>query len=291
MMGFLKRLFGGASPSGGGPTRKAPDKPPLPEETEAEFKTWWLAQHKRAVALTPVASGMAGARGSRLGGPAWLAEGEVWPSDSQGVPLEFLAQLDLADCRSLQDFPRNGLLQFFIGRDDLFGADFDDLLTGNYLVRHVVPDALGSLHQPPPLETVGGVQFSDFSPFQTSGARETGLALAAEPFEDRIDQSVGEAEQRVYDLYQRYDIAELEAWLEQAEQERPIRHHAGGFPAFTQSDFRYNTTYADYDSVLLRVTSDDSIMWGDGGEAVFMIRSTDLANGDFGKVAFSWDCH
>jgi uncharacterized protein YwqG len=32
-------------------------------------------------------------------------------------------------------------------------------------------------------------------------------------------------------------------------------------------------------------------MWGDVGEAVFMIRSTDLANGDFGQVAFSWDCH
>ena len=32
-------------------------------------------------------------------------------------------------------------------------------------------------------------------------------------------------------------------------------------------------------------------MWGDVGEAVFMIRADDLAARDFSRVAFYWDCH
>lgn len=292
-MEFLRRLFGRSAPEQGAaqPASKASDKPPLTDEILKQFKGWYCVQRKPAVALTP-APGVAETRGSRLGGPAWLAEGESWPSDPTGVPLEFLAQLDLEDCRSLDGYPRQGLLQFFIGRDDLYGANFDgDLLSGNYLVRHVVPDGRGGLHAPPPLTAVDGLPFSEFSPFGGGGVRENGLALEAEPIEDRIDQSVKQAEQRVYELYQHYDIAALEAWLEQPEQERPARHHTGGYPAFTQSDISYQAAYADHDHVLLRVTSDDSIMWGDVGEAVFMIRSADLAAGDFAKVAYSWDCH
>jgi len=290
---FFKRLFvsgqAAAPPAPVAPPAEA--KPPIPDAELAEFKQWYLDQRKPAVALVPTQGGAIGATGSRLGGPAWLAEDEAWPVDRNGVPLEFLAQLDLADCGTLDAFPRKGILQFFVGRDDVFGADFDDLRKGSYLVRHLEGRGAGKLHSPPTLEVVNGIPFSEFSPFTRGEVRDNGVALSAEPIEDRIDYSIKDAEVRIHEFYRRYDTAALEAFLDDVQPQRPYRHHAGGFPAFAQSDIRHQEAYADYDRVLLRLTSDDdNLVWGDTGEAVFMIRSADLAAGDFSAAAYSWDC-
>jgi uncharacterized protein YwqG len=285
---FLKRLFGLAGASER-PLRPAA-KPPLPEAELEIFKDWFLTQRKPAVALIPNPDGPIGKTGSRLGGPAWLTDDENWPLDKQNTPLEFLAQLDCVDCRELTGYPNDGIIQFFIGRDDLFGADFDNLLNGSALIRWCDTESTGALHQPPPLEELGGAPFSDFSPFMKAGVRNGGLALHPQPFEDWIDQSIKDAELRVNDLYKQYDIATLERFVESEELERPLRHQTGGYPAFTQSDIRYQADFADYDHVLLRLTSDDAVLWGDVGEAVFMIHSADLARRDFTRVAYSWDC-
>ena len=287
MSDFLKPLFGMSRPSANLPRR--PGKPPLPELQLEEFKLWYLAQRKVAVALTPDPQGSIGKTGSRLGGSAWLSEGENWPVDGRGIPLEFLAQLDCDDCRGLCGYPAHGIIQFFIGRDDLFGADFDDLLNGSALIRWCDPEMAGALHEPPLLEELGGEPFSDFSPFLKADVRTGGLALRSQPFEDWIDQSSKEAEVRTDDLYDRFDISALDRFVESQALERPRRHQSGGYPAFTQSDIRYKAEFADYDHVLLRLTSDETLQWGDVGEAVFMIRSADLAKGDFSSVVYSWD--
>lgn len=290
MMAFLKRLLGGSARENESAAPTANAKPPIPDDVLAEFTSWFFAQRKPAVELRPDPGGPIGATGSRLGGPAWLAEGEAWPIDAQGVPLEFLAQLDLADCRSLPGFPHDGIVQFFIGRDDVYGADFDHPRRGNFLVRLCRPNAAGALHAPPALAEVNGVFGSNFSPFSGNGVRVRGIALAPEAVEDSIDGSIIEADTRIHELYRQFDIGSLEDILEAPQNERPIRHHAGGYPAFTQSDIRHQADNADLDQVLLRVTSDDNVMWGDAGEAVFMIRQADLAAGNFGETVYSWDC-
>ncbi len=290
MIGFLKRLFGNRPPPAHEVAQdKVPNKPPLPTEVLAEFKSWYLAQRKPAVALIPDTGAATDEAGSRLGGPAWLAEGESWPIDERGVPLEHLAQLDLSDCQSLEGYPEDGLLQFFVGRSDVYGANFDDLNAGQFLIRYLSPSAIGSYHAPPELIEVNGIPFSDFSPM-ADYVRKQGVPLRAQAIEDQIDQSNRAAEEWIFRLYKDYDIRSLEAFLESDEQERPLRHQSGGYPAFTQTDIRYEPAYADYDSVLLRLTSDDLLTWGDCGEAVFMIRSADLVAGDFSKAIYSWDC-
>jgi uncharacterized protein YwqG len=302
MISFLKRLFGEnpkrvAPPSIAParppvtPARKPPAKPVLPTEQLDAFKTWFFAQTRPAVALIPEKGGLIGTSGSRLGGPAWLAEGDSWPVDRVGVPLEFLAQLDCADCRSLGFYPENGIIQFFIGRDDLFGADFDDPLGANFLVRWCDTTSSGALTASPPLQKVNGIEFSDYSPFESDAQRTSGVALRAESFVDRIDPSIKEAEERIKPLYDQYDIPALDEFLESDEVVRPMRHHTGGYPAYTQSDVHYQLAFAEFDHVLLRLTSDNILMWGDVGECVFLIRSDDLKRGDFSRVAYSWDCH
>ncbi|MEP6987477.1 MAG: hypothetical protein ABI970_17870, partial [Chloroflexota bacterium] len=80
------------------------------------------------------------------------------------------------------------------------------MLNGSALVRWCDLESSGALHKPPPLEELGGIPFSDFSPIMEAKTREMGLALVAHPFEDRIDWSIKDAELRIQKLYQQYDI-------------------------------------------------------------------------------------
>ncbi len=298
MIEFLRRLLGGPphpGPTAVGPVpagnTEKPVKPPIPDIEFAEFKTWFLQQTRPALALMPDASAAIAASGSRLGGPAWLAEGEAWPSDARGVPLEFVAQLDCAECQELDGYPESGIIQFFIGRGDLHGADFDDPTRATMLVRRCDGTAPGTLVPPPLLEIVAGVEFSDYSPFQDDAVRTAGIGLRPTSIVDRIDQSIMAAKKRITALHERYNIEALEAFLESDEAARPLRHQTGGYPAYTQTDVHYQPAFAYIDHVLLRLTSDELVMWGDVGECVFLIRSSDLARADFSRVAYSWDCH
>lgn len=297
MIDFLKRLFGG----GGKPTPApvpnlvpAPQPtlareqlPPLPQDKIDAFLDWYRAQRKPAVRFTPVPDAPIEPLGSRLLGPAYLLDGEQWPRDDSGEPLQFLAQINFADCASLDGYPRDGVIQFFIGIDDLFGADFDNLLGGQRLVRVIPADAKGALRNRPPISRDDEYLYT---PSQSDAVRERGMMLVAIPFEDRMDLSNKEADQRFFAMSDEHDLDPLYEAVDEIDQTRDLCHHTGGFPAFTQSDIRHDAAYEDFDHVLLRLTSDDILMWGDAGECVFMMRSDDLARGDFDKVAYSWDC-
>ncbi|MDE6365213.1 MAG: DUF1963 domain-containing protein [Lachnospiraceae bacterium] len=69
-------------------------------------------------------------------------------------------------------------------------------------------------------------------------------------------------------------------------------HTMLGYPAFIQFDPRRNAKY--YDTVLLQLHSEleeeDYICWADGGIANFFINSEALAQRDFSKVMYCWDC-
>ena len=288
MIGWLKRLLGKAPAAPAAPAR--PDKPPLPDEDLTAFTAWFDAQQRPAIALDYAGDAPVEATGSRLGGPAWLAAGEAWPADARGVPLEFLAQLDMADCTALEGYSHRGVVQFFIGRDDLFGMDLDALTKGRRLVRMVEPDASGRLLEPPPLSAEDAPPFSDFTPFHDDAARTNGVALIATPFQDRIDTTIAAAHARVTQFYREYDLDALWDRVEDEARARRVGHHTGGYAAYTQSDIAARPDLAEFDHTLLRIASDERIMWGDMGEAVFLIRSGDLARGDFSQVVWHWDC-
>ena len=84
---------------------------------------------------------------------------------------------------------------------------------------------------------------------------------------------------------------DVENELFEINETREFAHRIGGYPSFTQYDFRKRGENDDLDVVLLGLSSDDAIMWGDVGEAAFYIRHSDLERRDFSRVAFYWDCH
>jgi len=262
-----------------------PTGPPASAEQLLAFREQAAALVLPSVQLEAAADEPARPGGTRIGGPAWLAEGEAWPCGRDGRPMEFLAQVDFGELPPLPDFPQAGLLQFFIARDDLFGADFDDASRSDVrlLWRPEAP-ANGPLHQQLPLDEL------DSSPFAGNQVRSAGRALrglpstrAPAPFSLPVDLLL-----RAIGIEDAANIDEVEDpyW----DGEEPPSQFIGGHPRFIQADFRRPGFLEDYDRVLLQLESQNGLLWGDCGWAVFMIRRADLLARDFSRPAFYWDC-
>lgn len=260
-----------------------PDVSPVRQDEIEEFKAWFASLALPAVELLPAPERPVTAAGTRIGGPVWLRDGEAWPADESGTPLEFVAQVDFAELPPLPDFPEAGVLQFFVGTDDLYGAEFDDLMRGRIQVIWR-PDGLeGGRLCPPPRRT------DETTPWERAEVRESGLPLAGRATVHRPDPTDWRIDERLKGQLRRPGIDELQDYVYE-HNPTPEVHHVGGHPVFTQYDFRAPGRFDDYDRTLLRLTSDRNLMWGDLGEAVFMIRRRDLLMRDFSAVIFHWDC-
>jgi len=65
--------------------------------------------------------------------------------------------------------------------------------------------------------------------------------------------------------------------------------HLGGYPQFFQGGF--SSEYSEW-LTLLTITADEeiNILYGQGGVGNFFILPQDLANLDFSRVMYAWDC-
>lgn len=261
---------------------------PAMSEAEIEaFGAWYRGLARPAVALRQAGSASAPA-GSRIGGRPWLPTGEAWPVDAKGEPLGFLAQLDLGTLPHLPDFPSAGLLQAFIGRDDLYGADFDaPFRSGMTVIYRSGTLEEGATRVPPYPVGSSGTYPGDFSPLMPR-VEADGIALTGERVTVLPDWNDWRVAQRLDGLWRPPGHDRIEAIMEDAG--RPF-HHLGGYPAFTQTDPRSAGKLDEFDTTLLRFTSDDLMMWGDVGEAAFMMRREDLIRRDFSRILYNWDCH
>jgi uncharacterized protein YwqG len=260
-----------------------PAAPPMTREEIDGFRALYDSLALPAVELRPAPGRPVAAGGTRIGGPVWLPEGEAWPADARGVPLEFVAQVDFAELPPLPDFPTSGLLQFFVGRDDLFGAELDDPEQGSARVLWRPSGVEGGSPHPQP-----ALGKDDSHPWQRDDVRAAGLPLTGTAAVHRPAGSDWHFEERLEGQLRRPGIEEIYGMMEEAD--TPEVHHVGGHPVFTQSDFREPGKYDDYDRTLLRLTSDRNLIWGDCGEAVFLARRRDLLARDFSSAIFYWDC-
>lgn len=255
----------------------------------ARFAAWQNDHSLPAIELQPSGPAPATPGGTRIGGPAWLATGESWPADADGRPMSFLAQVDFAAMPPLPDYPASGVLQFFIARDDLYGANFEKPEAGKFRViwRETI-DGPGKLHMARPSGDRG---IDDYSPLYDATVTQ-GIALKPKRTEQRPSIESWLAERDLETLLN--DPAKSDriyAFVEKQDELASQGHHVGGHPGFTQSDWRSTKAYQDVDRVLLNLWSDDHLMWGDSGQGQFMIRREDLLKRDFSKIFYQWDCY
>jgi len=263
-------------------------------------------EYQKPVIRFRLEPGETGPLESKVGGTPYLPHNEAWPVDKEGAPMIFLAQVNCRELKDMPDFPHTGLLQFFVGADDVIGVDFDNITNNDgfrvfyreQLDETVTTKETAAKHQPAE---------DEYSPLGDAPCRICFDKATTESivecdyqfdalFLEKWNQLRPDAPQdswwSIYSLLTEDEHEEL--GLYEFESEQPF-HKLGGFPYFTQDDPRRNEKYHDLDTLLFQLDTDmrdktDLVLWGDCGVGNFFINRNALINKDFSRVGYSWDC-
>lgn len=221
---------------------------------------------KEAMVLSLENNGELGLLISKVGGFGYFPKRDVYPVNSAGQPLSLLAQLNFSELPVLKNYPTKGILAFYIDEfDDLLGCDFDK-----------------------PLNQVG-YKILYFPEYDEELAYSKGDSIE---FEETYKSEF-------YDFFEKAypDAGEAESKMEKLfDLGISFQNLIGGYPSFTQTDPRARMPAFKDNQLLFQLSSTDygddiQIIWGDSGIANFFINSVDLANRDFSKAWYNWDCY
>lgn len=216
---------------------------------------------------------------SKVRGKACVPVKDGWPESSGGEPLQFLCQINFSELPGNDSLPSEGLIQFFIAEDDLYGCNLERLDdTSGFAVRHYRRPPNGPFcEEPPPPRQ----EFPYSGPPRTMRFERSVALLPGSNylFENPEFEAIRESDE-LSDEY--FDLTD---W----------GHHLLGHASFTQSDPRsYHEDLRDW-VTLLQFDSDwdngNGFMWGDSGVGHFFIRKADLERGDFSHIYYHWDCY
>ncbi len=225
--------------------------------------------------------------GSQFGGyPYWQADMKP-PLDSDKTPMALLVQINFADVPSHPDLPDEGILQFFMPKqDEYYGADFNNTGAGR-LVTQFWPNPDESLLVDWPenlgyddLVPVNGAHLLSFTEKQAVAGIDTiecAEAMRANPFEVLEDVSLNEKEEALF-----YDTISKKVAAH--------GHRLLGYPYFIAEEPRQNSDYRLFLQIDSDMDADNDIMWGNNGIGYLFIRDADLQARRFDKVWFFWDC-
>lgn len=230
---------------------------------------------------------------SKIGGIPYIPRDKELPRDSRGAQLRLLAQIDCAELKTLEDFPHEGLLQFFIATDDILGMEDEK---GHAVIYHETVDRSVTEEEcaakvEPLEENEDEVFFPLFGEFGVKFFPEK-ISMNIDDFRysELARAKIGkEVDNDLFDeVFFDYD----------KDGDEYYSHRLGGYPIFTQYDprdlkdeektvllFQLDTDFGDDDE------NDEKIMWGDCGVGNFFISPEDLKKRDFSKVLYNWDCY
>ena len=285
-------------------TFKTPPPPKPKPELSAKVKAI-VAEVKRRTEtpcwkLTLQPEGPCGLLDSKVGGLPYWDPALPYPVDSQGNQMTLLAQLNFAQLGTEAPLPAQGLLQFFIGQDDVFGIDFDqpDSQKDFRVVYHPEPDPALTLEQIRALDLPTHVEADCCTPvFQEAVFTAEKTVGYMGPEDCRFEALFREAVRAVTgedigdkNEYQYFDKADRDYFYDQLS---TAGHRLLGYPFFTQYDPREPDS--PYDTLLFQLDSDmidrkDLVLWGDCGVGNFFINREDLLRRDFSRILYNWDC-
>lgn len=239
---------------------------------------------------------------SKFGGLPYISTDSDTPKDSNGNQLALLAQINCGDLPENALYPKDGLLQFWISRNDDFGL-------GNkkdYCVKYIknIKDNITKesiLTKYKLLDEENSEEYSPFNKKNTSFALkfEKGISTITSTdflFEDIALKTIHELfpDENIEDLY---DDLERDVFNTLFKACRGVDHTIGAYPTFTQWDPRNPEEKDAYGITLLQVenhwhndSNSSGIMWGDSGVANFFINKEKLEHLNFEDVLFNWDC-
>lgn len=234
---------------------------------------------------------------SKVGGLGYIPHSGKFPVDSKGNQLRLLAQIDCSQV-SVDEFPKTGLLQFWILNNDLCGADFDNNTKQDTFRIIYYKDVDTSVTKDEIKAKFQENEFDNNEMFPVNGEYglkfhidENSLSVSDYQFETKFAEKYNQLNpnnkiESYYDITA--DINEIDGDTDS------FGHKIGGYPAFTQEDPREEDS--SYNFLLLQLDSEfgdgkDKILWGDAGICNFFINSEKLKNLDFSDVIYNWDCY
>ena len=206
---------------------------------------------------------------------------------------------------------KEGILQFWILNDDVFGLDFDNPLGNGYKVvyykeidKSVTEEEILEKYKPYeeednyfPIEGEFSLKFELRDGYCTDSDDRFSEFFIEEM--KKFEKENGEEYKEIFEKYRKnnlgyniyYDFYEI------LEEDKNLNdklfgagHKIGGYPDYTQNDIRDK----EYEVLLLQIdsegTDEHEIMWGDCGIANFFIREKDLKELKFDEVIYNWDC-
>lgn len=236
---------------------------------------------------------------SKFGGLPYWDLTSPYPVGGDGKKLVLLAQINFNQFPVEEPLPQSGLLQFFVGQDDFFGADWDrlDQQINFRVVYHKIIDRTVTPEQIQALDIPTHADLQYWPVLQEVAVQMEKAAAYMGPDDGRFEEifrqvvkmTAGEdiGEQRSYQYLNEEDYEYLYDQLSNS------GHRLLGYPYFTQEDPR--PTDCLYDTLLFQMDSEiaggvDYTMWGDMGVGNFFINMEDLKKCDFSRVLYTWDC-
>lgn len=207
---------------------------------------------------------------SKLGGCPYLEDTEDYPKDEDGRPMMFLAQINLTEMPPLPNFPKKGILQFYIKDSDLYGLD--ENCSVKYIADYRTDET--TLIKKNPYRC----SYESFEPFSTDCKitfvqEEMFIETSCQEFEDTFEDVTAEENDALFDLCCTGES------------------RVGGYPYFVQQAPAYYED-DDIDVLLLQLDVDDTsgLMFGDSGNCNFLISQKELDKLDFSLVEYDWQC-
>lgn len=232
---------------------------------------------------------------SKVGGLGYIPHDGDFPVNSNGRQLRLLAQIDCSEV-SLDQFPKQGLLQFWILNDDVFGMDFGDSTKQDTfrIIYHMEIDR--SVTEDEVKSKFRENEFDNDNMMPNNGEYKIKFNIEEDllsMWDCSFDTKFAEKYNQLFPDNHIESFSDIDVDVDETEEESGFGHKIGGYPAFTQYDPREEDS--PYDFLLLQLDSDykdenTRIMWGDSGIGNFFINSEKLKNLDFSDVLYNWDC-
>ena len=235
---------------------------------------------------------------SKIEGIPYIPIGRKIPTNSKGQQFMFLAQINCEDLKGLEDFPQEGILQFWILGEDLLGLDFDDY-TNRDGFDVIYYEKIEDYYSEDEFKEMYNPYKFDLKYMETLIASEPckmkfSLEKQKESFNyellDNLFKEVLEEENIGFNekdkLYE-----EVEKLYDDEFYEEIVGTKCNGFPYFTQWEPRDDEQMKEYDTSLFQIDSGKEVMIGDSGVMHFFINREKLKNKDFSDVFYHWDCY
>ncbi|SEH65801.1 Uncharacterized protein YwqG [Paenimyroides aquimaris] len=214
---------------------------------------------------------------SKFLGKPYLPIGFEYPKDKKGNPMILLAQINFAETPQIENYPTDGILQFFISSTEWYDMEDYKVLFHEIIENEYQTDfsfLTEKLYEESPIYCEHKLAFE--KTIEYGGYEDF-------RFNDQIDFN-GKDYFDFQEELTKEQAKEMDSFLD------GTGHKIGGYAYFTQSDPRDYAKNKKNEILLLQIDTDEQIMFGDVGVGNFFINPKSLKEKDFNQAWFNWDC-